>query len=232
MNITPDHSTSHDPFEPQREDVLIGRVIDGEASSADWESLDLIARSDQAIWERLGRAQRAHARLEREVDDAISLAELIDLPASQVASTSLSLRLQRYSGWAVAAALGLALLGTLGFNNSGRSPGVGPGVLQANIGPVGALSPDEALDQYVRSGLASGRVIGEMPAVLVDTRSVEQGGGQEVLFVRQILERKMVTDISVMSVEVDEHGTPRYVPMRPAQAPGAVRRTTGEPRAY
>ncbi len=232
MNTTHDPSTTPDPFEPRREDVLIGRVIDGEASSSDWDALDLLARVDPAIWERLGRAQRAHARLEREVDDAIALAELIDLPVSQVAAASLSLRLQRYSGWAVAAALGLALLGTLGFNNSGPSAGGGSGQQQSAFGPVSALSPDDALDQYVRSGLASGRVIGEMPAVFVDTRADERGGGQEILFVRQILERKMVTDISVMSVEVDEHGTPRYVPARTAQTPGVTRSPAREPRVY
>jgi hypothetical protein len=206
-------------FEPTREDVLIGRVIDGEASSTDWDALDRLAQSEPAVWERLGRAQRAHARLEREVEDAIALAELIELPASHAATASLNMRFRQYSGWAMAAVLGLALLGSFGLNLGG-SRGGGNGGLQAGIG-ARSLSPDEALDQYVQSGLASGRVLGEMPAVLVDARPAQQGGGQEVLFVRQILERKFVTDVSVMSVEMDEHGTARYVPLRqqPAAAP-------------
>lgn len=208
-----DQNFNSPTFEPTREDVLIGRVIDGEASSTDWDALDRLAQTEPAVWERLGRAQRAHARLERDVEDAIALAELIELPASHAAAASLNLRFRQYSGWAMAAVLGLALLGSFGLNLGGSRGGAGQG-LQAGIG-VRSLSPDEALDQYVQSGLATGRVLGEMPAVLVDTRPVEQGRGQEVLYVRQILERTFVTDVSVLSVEVDEHGTARYVPARP-----------------
>lgn len=202
-------------FEPTREDVLIGRVVDGEASTADWEALDALAATDPGIWERLGRAQRIHARLERDVEDSIAIAELIDLPREHIAAASLSFRFRQYAGWAAAAALGVALLGSLGLNLVTRPTGPG---MNAGFTPVSAqpLSPDEALDQYVRTGLASGRVLGEMPAMLVETRPAPQGAGQEVLYVRQILERKFVTDVTVVSVETDEHGVQRFVPLRPA----------------
>jgi len=206
-------------FEPTREDVLIGRVVDGEASSTDWDALETIAKTDSAVWERLGRAQRIHARLEREVDDAIAIAELIDVPpTSAIAITSFRDRIRQYSGWAAAAAIAVAWLGLNGW--SPVIPGTYTG--QTNRASLGALpkellhqaSPDDLLDQYVRSGMAQGRVLGEMPVMLVDSKDLGEGRGKEVWFLRPILERTTVTDVLPVSVQKDEHGMPRYVPIQ------------------
>ncbi|MBL8747231.1 MAG: hypothetical protein JNK58_12860 [Phycisphaerae bacterium] len=199
---------AHESFEPTREDVLIGRVVDGEASTSDWDSLERIAGADASVWERLGRAQRTHARLEREVEDAIALAELIDLPSEgSIASHGFNARLRQWGGWAAAAVLGVAWLSISGITGS-----VGPG---GNIAGVTAreLSPDELLSQYMNKGQAQGRVMGEMEPMLVDARDLGANKGKELIFVRPIIERAFVTDVSVMSVQKDEHGTPRYVPM-------------------
>jgi hypothetical protein len=198
-----------DPFEPTREDVLIGRVVDGEASTADWDALETVARTDPAVWERLGRAQRTHARLEREVEDAIAVAELIDVPSTHsLAIGTFHTRLRQWGGWAAAAVIGVAWLGYAGFTGSPTPGNV------ARLGPVvQELSPDELLTQYMNKGQAQGRVMGEMAPVFVDARDLGADKGKEVYFVRPIIERTLVTDLGILSVQKDEHGTPRYVPM-------------------
>lgn len=218
-----EQTPAHERYEPTREDVLIGRVVDGEASAPDWDALEVIARSDAAVWERLGRAQRAHARLEREVEDAIALAELIDVPSARVlAITGFHSRLRQYAGWAAAAVIGVAWLGAARLGVPGFSPAPGSSqVAGVPLQPRDVLrdvSPEQLIDQYVRSGLARGNVVGEMPAVFVDARDLEGGKGKEVWFMRQILERRTVTDMSVVSVQLDENGTPRYVPQEPVKA--------------
>lgn len=201
---------SHESFEPTREDVLIGRVVDGEASTSDWDSLERIAGTDASVWERLGRAQRTHARLERDVEDAIAIAELIDLPSEgSIATHGFHARLRQWGGWAAAAVLGVAWVSVSGITGAPK-----PGGQIASIVPeVQDLSPDELLSQYMNKGQATGRVMGEMAPMLVDARDLGANMGKEVIFVRPIIERTKVTDVSIMGVQKDEHGTPRYVPM-------------------
>lgn len=221
---TPGNPASNNPgasdHEPTREDVLIGRVVDGEASAADWAALESIAQGDAGVWERVGRAHRVHARLEREIEDAIAIAELIEAPSPKVvAGHAMALRMRQYGGWAAAAAIALAWVAV-------RNPsGVGPGAQVAGLGPAGGvtsapLSVEDAYDQYINRGIAQNRVIGELQPVLVETRDLGEGNGREVIFMRQILERQPVTEVSVMSVQLDEHGTMRAVPVPVARNAG------------
>ncbi len=194
-----------------REELLIARVVDDEAGPDDWSELEALAVADAGVWQRLARAQREHAVLEREVDDAISIAELVDLPAEQMHGFHLSYRIQRYAGWAVAAVMGLALLTTLGVS-IGNAPAPG-GASTAGVGftPISSATPDEAIDQYVRSSLAQGNLVGEMPTVLLKVRALPDGAGQEVTYVRQFVERRTLADVSVVTPTTDEFGTTRYV---------------------
>jgi len=205
MNDTP--FASNPDFEPTREDVLIGRVVDGEASASDWEALERLAQTEPGLWERLGRAQRVHARLEREVEDAIAIAELTELPRAHIAGYSLASRIRQYSGWAVAAVLGVAFLGTMGVINN-RSPGVGN---NASIGPA-SWTADQALQRYLDKGKEQGVVVEELPAKLFDARVLDDGHTKEVIFVRQIIERRNLSDLSVLRIEIDENGRERVFP--------------------
>jgi hypothetical protein len=232
-------------------------VVDGEATSLDWSALDQIAASDAAVWERLGRAHRAHARLEREVEDAIAIAELIGAPTSNPSASagrfSFARATRQYGGWAAAAAIALAWVGLQrspapapqtgapGPRQAGPVLASEPGANTAPLGIVGdrfaGFTPEEALDHYVRSGLASGNVLGEMQPMLLDARDLGEGKGKEVWYVRPILERTTVSDLSVLNPETDELGVTRFVPQRittPLTTPGASpqaapRTTTSQP---
>ena len=98
---------------PTREDILIGRITDGEASPNDWAEIESIAESDPGVWHRLASSQRTHARMESAVEDAIAIAELIDAPDMRRVGRPVIARIREYSGWALAAGLALALGVTL-----------------------------------------------------------------------------------------------------------------------
>jgi hypothetical protein len=199
-------------YEPTREDILIGRVVDGEATPSDWGELEHMSKADAALWQRLAQSQRAHARLERAVEDEIAVSELVELPEPVSVIASFRSRWQLWGGWAVAAGLALAWLGAgsgpamFRPNGSGNSPSTLPAGLGTAAGTL-----DDLLNQYVTKGRESDRVVNVMPLQLLKTNQLEQGKGTEVFFVRPIIERMIVTDFRPMSVLVDEAGQARKV---------------------
>lgn len=203
-----DNGYSHSDL-PTREDVLIGRVVDGEANDADWADLERLARADGDIWKRLAHAQRVHARLERAVEDAIAVAELVDAPIYRPGrgfwgSAKSSL------GWAVAAALAVALVGRFHQFIPTGSDVMTP-AQQAGIIPLSAASPDEAYNRYINAGIADGRVVGEMDPVLLEARELTSESGEpvrEVLVLRRVVERIAGENMPVYTIHRDEHGLP------------------------
>ncbi len=49
-------------MDPLDRDLLVSRVVDGVASSADWAALDDLARTESSIWRDLAQAQRCNTR--------------------------------------------------------------------------------------------------------------------------------------------------------------------------
>lgn len=198
-------------YEPTREDILIGRVVDGEATPSDWGELEHMSKADAALWQRLAQSQRAHARLERAVEDEIAVGELVELPEPVSVIASFRSRWQLWGGWAVAAGLALAWLGAGNGPAMFRSPSAGNpgGTTTATLVPSGTL--DELLNQYVTQGRESDRVVNVMPLQLLRTNQLDQGKGTEVFFVRPIIERVIVTDFRTMNVVTDEAGQSRKV---------------------
>lgn len=200
--------------QPMREDILIGRVTDGEATPGDWRELETMAGADSGVWSRLANAQRAHADLARAVDDELTVAELVASPAHEAmrgGMTPVAMRWRAYTGWAAAAALSLAWAGANGLGL--RAPSLAGG----NMAGI-PLSTDELFSQYVNKGKAQGVVLDELPMVLVESRPATATGGVadpagriEVVFVRRTLERAVVNDL--YRVGRDEHGEPTPVPM-------------------
>jgi hypothetical protein len=214
------------PSESIREDVLIGRVVDGEASAGDWSALERLASSDAGVWRRIAQAQRDHARLERAVEDRIAVAELVNLPLAPGRRPPVLARIGQWGGWAAAAVVTI-VLGAAQLDRDGVGPAWGPGapqVAEASLfGPaLFQASPQQAFDRYISAGMADGRVVAEMPATLLefDPSRLDAQPGQ-ILIVRRIVERVDASSASVLTIEANEHGDPAFVP---ADLP-AVRRT-------
>lgn len=198
----------HTP-EPTREDVIIGRIVDGEASPGDWQDMDRIAEKDAAVWQRLAQAQRAHARLERAVEDEIAVAELVELPLHrQHAVYDFVTRVRAYGGWAVAAVLALALIGA--YNPLTR------GSRQVTAGlsgiPLEQATADQAYNRYIQAGTQDGRVR-VMPSVLVDAKDLGGADG-EVVIVRQIMERMNANNVQFCTPRANEFGQKTLMPIR------------------
>jgi hypothetical protein len=215
---------------PTREDVLIGRVVDGEAHDADWADLDRLARADAGIWKRVAHAQRAHARLERAVEDAIAVAELVDAPIYRPGRGFWG-SVRSSAGWAVAAVLAVAFVGPFKDYIPGGAGLSGLPAQHAGIGytPLHSANPEEAFNRYINAGLANGRVVGEMDPVLLEAREVPGASGatvQEVFVLRRVVERISGENLPVYTVRFDEHGLPSPRPMEfpkpAAPAPGTA----------
>lgn len=196
-------------------DRLIARIVDAQAGPTDWRAFRRLAERDPAIWTELGDAQLQHELLCESVREATAVADEVDLPLVVPDDAPMQRRLDglaRWGGWAVAAALLLIWSsGTPLFKQAG-APG---GAQQAGLLPAGpALSeatPDQALERYLDAGRVAGVVIGEMPERLVVDTSARDDGTIEVVYLRQIVERR-VTD-RVYRESVDEHGRPVALPI-------------------
>jgi len=206
MNEHIPHNSGGFDAEPARADLLIGRIVDGEAFEDDWNEFEAMSRSEPSMLVALARAQREHAQLEHDVADAVATCELIEVPDSALHGVSMAARFRQYSGWAVAAIVSLALLTVLGV----QMPGGSHSGNQAGLIPA-SMNSEQALNEYMRTGMAEGRVVGEMPTVLMNVQQVPSSREMQVVYLRQIVERARLTDLSVLNVERDEFGNPRYV---------------------
>lgn len=185
-----------------REDILISRIVDGSAEPADWTELQEVAEHDAGALKRLAEAQRRESLLRDGLAEALGEIGGIELPEEHNATVyKFRSRLQSWTGWAAAAVVALAWLTAGGVlqpaNPSHNVAGWTPG------------TTDEAFDQYQMIGYAEGRVLAELPMVMLQTKRLENGHA-EVTYLRRVLERRIVTEI--YEPGVDASGRPVLVP--------------------
>jgi len=194
-------------------DVLITRMLDGEATPEDWTAFQALAARDASVWAELSSAQQDMAEISASVAQATAVAARVRAPVDagetddEALREALSVRFSgrvratlAWSGWAAAAALVLAWGTGLPIPGSGVGGygGVPSGAIEAGVVPT-RLNSAQALDQYLDTGREEGRVIAEMPTkVLLEARPNPEGAGYEVLFYRQILERAVVPELRTL----------------------------------
>lgn len=199
------------------EEVLIARVTDGEATHRDWVEVERLAELDPSLWRRLAEAQRSHAILSRAVEDRIAVAELVDVPSDASVGVLATIgRMRAYGGWAIAAMLALMFVGArfgwLPFGASTSSDAVQAATL---VLPTSReMTPDLAWASYIDEGTRSGQVLSEMPPVFVEARPVPGSNGTrfEVVVIKRVIAREVVTDPTMLSVQRDDAGRAVLVP--------------------
>jgi len=225
--MTSDRDT---PNRPTREDILIGRVTDGEASPNDWAEIEDISATDPGIWHRLAAAQRTHARIESAVEDAIAISELIDIPDLRRVRRPVAATVREYAGWSLAAGLAIALTITMarsGVSGSPASPSIAenPAAGGAMLIPNEDLrindatgtsqfvgyEPEQGYDRYLQYGLREGFVLGQQAPVVLQTQHLPDGT-YELIITRAHIERRKVTDLNTYRVQRDEWGNEHLVP--------------------
>ncbi len=192
---------------PVDKDVLISRIVDGIASESDWASFETLCSQDASLWQDLAASQRFNQELLITVESQLSVADDIQLPMDPHVLPTHRLKMAlSWSGWAIAAALTLtwALGLSTGLNNTkGNTAGLVPTI----------STPDEAFDRYLSLGQSSGTVINEVPTkVLLHSTRLPGESGFQVIYIRQIVERAIVSDINLYRMDQDETGRP--VPIR------------------
>jgi hypothetical protein len=181
------------PLDRSDPELLISRVVDGEATPDDWSSFRLQADREPSLWRDLAEAQRIQTALGEEVGAAVATSGYIDVPMHREIERRFSDRVRMvgiWGGWLAAACVGLMWAqGTA--NKSNTNPG----------GSQAKLLPD-VLQNYLSRGEQEGKVLGELPEkVLVRATPLTGSGpngidsGYEVVYLRQILERVVVKDL-------------------------------------
>lgn len=186
----------------EREEILLSRVLDDEALDDDWAELETLAQTDPTLWRRLAQAKRDQDLLRAGFDDAISNADHIEIDENAAhAGRDFHIRLRAWSGWAAAAVIGLVFLTVQGILPRAQNTSQ---IHQAGL--LSTATPAEALSRYMDAGQSDGRVLGELPKLMIDTNPLADGVSVEITFVRRIYERTIIR--GVVEVEVNEHGEP------------------------
>ncbi len=193
----------------RHEATLIHRVLSGSAEPAAWEELELKAQQDPQLWHRLALSLKDQNELNLGVANTVLRAEALELDdlraaAAQHSSTSPApirrFRPGPWIGWAVAACIALFWLTGI------------PGAPSTTAPPAEAATMQQALDLYRQAGTREGRLVEELPLLVVDRKPAPQGKGTEVVYLRRILERRRVK--SLYEAAPDEWGNPVVVPAK------------------
>ena len=187
------------PKPSDRRDVLIGRVVDGEASSQDWAEIRELAGDDQSIFAEIAELQDLRRDTMEMVDEVGDLAEGVELPLYMHPKSSPAGRLKFagvWGGWAVAAMVAVAW-------SIGLRPGdpllvgdLNQGTQTGSLGGSVIQTAGDALQQYLDLGKESGEVVGELPSgIVLEKTPLTDGSGYEVLYIRPIIERAVVHNV-------------------------------------
>lgn len=198
------------PMNRTAPELLISRIVDGEATPADWSAFRAQAERDASLWRDLAEEQRGQSELSSEVAAALSVVNAVDVPVHSEMVRRMSDRFRQvgmWGGWLAAACVGLMWAG------GHRAASAGSG---QEAGLVSSLSPASALQTYLDQGQSTGKVIGELPEkLLIRAEPLTEGDGTSItgysiVYVRQIMERTVVKDLYRFG-GADEAGEPRAV---------------------
>ncbi len=190
-------------------DILITRVLDGEATPEDWAAFRAMAARDPAVWADLADAQQDRAELASALAEAIAVADLVEAPIEIHVGERLHARIKTgmaWVGWVAAAMLAIGAI-----NNQPTGQG-GLDAQQAGLFPV--HSAEDAAQLYLDKGQAAGSVLCEVPErVLLRSEQLADGSGFRVIYLRQFIECQQVEDLYRMGRNDAGQEVPiRYIP--------------------
>jgi hypothetical protein len=193
-------------------DILITRVLDGEATPEDWAAFRAMAARDPVVWVDLTDAQQDRAELASAVAEAIAIADHIEAPIEIHVGERLNARIRTgvaWLGWAAAAVMAFGA-----FTGLPGLAGVGTGGSAQEAGLFRVNTPEDAMQLYLDKGQQAGSVLGEVPErVLLSSEPLADGRGYSVVYLRQIVECQRVEDL--YQVARNEAGRAVSVPYTP-----------------
>jgi hypothetical protein len=198
------HEARGDNTDASQLDVLLSRAVAGDTSAlravCERGAVEPAVLREFALW------QADELRLMRAARALDACADTIEAP-----SPSPSSRVREGLGWAVAAVLTVLFIGRAYLPSDARTST--PNASVAGFG--GFASSDEAFDAYVAKAREEGVVTGDVaPPTLLRSRELGSGRGFEVVFVRQIIERRVSPEIYRVAPS-GETGQLRQILIRP-----------------
>ncbi len=164
---------------PPQEEILIGRIVDHEATPQELEHFEQMADDRLPLWRTLARQQMAMGLLAERVLDETAAAEAVEVgPGAGRGRFVVAL-----SGWAAVLVLGVwwAVVAATQDAPVGRRPPQLDRVVGAS--PASPTRPDEHLQKY----LAAPFVLGEHDPIVLETEPLAPGR-YRVYFMRRIEE--------------------------------------------
>jgi len=166
------------------------------------QRFERIAQRDPAAWRQLALTLHDELHMRHElaasIDEASRSAATAEINRAHTQHADRSVlstaRWGAWSGWAVAAVLLLAMLVIVPGQSAHHVTPPGGSATVAN------LTAQQALEQYITTGTEEGRVISELPTVLVEARPLDDGR-LEVLYLRQFLEREHVNEVYALNTD-------------------------------
>ncbi len=142
-------------------EVLIGCLVDGEATEEDRSRFDLLAASEPSLWRQLALRQREMDLLAEQVMEETSTAVWVDLPRRWLVPSRLSWPMA-LSGWAALIIVAISW-SMMAFGSRGTVTGSETIAEQ--------LSPEEHYTRYLNAPY----VLGEMEPEVVDVEELSDG---------------------------------------------------------
>ena len=188
-------------------DILLSRAVSGDREA--FAAVRARAATEPALLEELAAWQADELRLARAARTLESIADRAELPPTE---SQRGRSWRAGLGWAAAAAVAIAWI------SQSLVPREGAPVREnvAGFDPfTGFATSDDAFDAYVDKARKDGVIYGDVaPPAIISSRELGGGEGFEILVVRQIVERRRVSEMFRL-VPVDESGTLAPVVIRP-----------------
>ncbi len=166
------------------EEILISRLIDGEAKTDDEQSFEQRAEVQPALWRRLALRQRDMLLLAAQVEKRTACADTIELHGLPIFPRRLTWTLS-VSGWAAMLILAVTWAVTSGGWRDEGVEEIKQGDMPTFINPhQEVLSQQALLEQYERAEW----VQGELQATLMQWQRLEDGS-VELSYLRRLQER-------------------------------------------
>ncbi|MFM1822573.1 MAG: hypothetical protein RI967_839 [Planctomycetota bacterium] len=185
-------------------DLLLARAVGGDRDAL--AEIRLRSVTEPGLLDELLLWQADELRLAR-------LSRELDFVADRSEAPYAAPRHARFArlGWAAAAVLAIGWAGQSFLPRRAPAPVQVAGIAEA----PSFASADEAFDAYVAKARADGVMVGDVaPPVLVSSRELVDGGGFEVIVVRQVYERRRAPEFYGVA-PADDTGRMRRVVIRP-----------------
>ena len=190
---------------------MISRVLDADAGAAEWAELELMAENDPTLWRDLGDSFRAEVAIRNASEGLLSGAEQVQLPATNVEPAPRTLWSRTTfagAGWLAALILLCVWLQTpssdVSTSPTGTQLGDGVATSRLQATPIEYSTAADALANYRTLGMEEGRLINELPMMLVDTKPINSENDQiEVFYLRRFLERTTIDQMYELGTRDD-----------------------------